>query len=126
MNHVIIGLGGTGGKVVRALRRLIYAEFLQETPPGVGLGFLYVDSSREMMAADYPSWKLLGTSVQLPVASQLLITGEDLQSRLDSIQTDRGRRARRSEEAARPLPVRFTRSASDRRVRCWVARNGIS
>ena len=87
MNHVIIGLGGTGGKVIRALRKLIYAEFRQEAPSGVDLAFLYVDSSKEMMAADDPSWKVLGTSVQLPVGSQLLITGEDLSARLENIQT---------------------------------------
>ncbi len=39
------------------------------------------------MAFDDPTWKVLGTSVQLPVASQLLITGEDLKARLDDIQT---------------------------------------
>ena len=87
MNHVIIGLGGTGGKAIRALRKLIYSEFRSESPPASSLGYLYVDSSREMMAADDPSWKLLGTSVQLPVASQLTITGEDLQARLANIQT---------------------------------------
>ena len=87
MNHVIIGLGGTGGKVIRALRKLIYTEFRQDAPAGVDLAFLYVDSSKEMMAADDPSWKVLGTSVQLPVGSQLLITGEDLAARLDNIQT---------------------------------------
>jgi len=52
MNHVIIGLGGTGGKVIRALRKLVYAEFRQEQPSGQEIGYLYVDSSKEMMAAD--------------------------------------------------------------------------
>lgn len=87
MNHVIIGLGGTGGKVIRALRKLIYTEFRSERPAGVDLGFLYVDSSAEMMKADDPSWKVLGTSVQLAVGSQLLITGEDLSARLANVQS---------------------------------------
>lgn len=87
MNHIIIGLGGTGGKVIRSLRKLIYSEFRQETAPGIDIGFLYVDSSAEMMAADDPSWKVLGTSVQLPVGSQLLITGEDLSARLNNVQS---------------------------------------
>ncbi|UAJ08883.1 tubulin-like doman-containing protein [Polymorphobacter megasporae] len=87
MNHVIIGLGGTGGKVIRSLRKLIYTEFRKEAPDGVDVGFLYVDSSKEMMAFDDPTWKVLGTSVQLPVASQLTITGEDLSARLANIQT---------------------------------------
>ncbi len=87
MNHVIIGLGGTGGKIIRAFRKQIYGEFRKESIPGVSVGYLYVDSSSEMMSADDPSWKILGTSVQLPVGSQLKIVGEDLKSRLDNIQT---------------------------------------
>ena len=87
MNHLIVGLGGTGGKVIRSFRKLIYTEFRQEAPAGVDIGYLYVDSSKEMMALDDPSWKVLGTSVQLPVASQLVITGEDLSARLANIQT---------------------------------------
>ena len=27
MNHFIIGLGGTGGKIIRALRKTLYQEF---------------------------------------------------------------------------------------------------
>ncbi len=87
MNHVVVGLGGTGGKVIRSLRKLVYTEFRQEAPVGVDVAYLYVDSSREMMAFDDPTWKVLGTSVQLPVASQLAITGEDLSARLANIQT---------------------------------------
>lgn len=87
MNHIIVGLGGTGGKVIRSFRKLIYTEFRQEAPTGIDVGYLYLDSSKEMMALDDPSWKVLGTSVQLPAASQLLITGEDLSARLADIQT---------------------------------------
>jgi hypothetical protein len=87
MNHVIVGLGGTGGKVIRAFRKLIYSEFRQEHPPGQEIGYLYIDSSKEMMSTDDPTWKVLGTSVQLPVGGQLVITGEDLSARLENIQT---------------------------------------
>jgi hypothetical protein len=38
-----------------------------------------------MMSQTDPSWKVLGKSVQLPAASQLQITGEDLSSLLDNI-----------------------------------------
>lgn len=38
-----------------------------------------------MMSPTDPSWKVLGKSVQLPAASQLQITGEDLSSLLDNI-----------------------------------------
>lgn len=85
MNHFIIGLGGTGGKIIRALRKSLYQEFHGASPDDVGIGYLYVDSSTEMMSIDDPTWKTLGTSVQLPKASQLLITDANLTSRLDNL-----------------------------------------
>lgn len=64
-NHILIGLGGTGGKVLKAFKKRWYRDFPSEnerrtTRPYIG--FLYVDSTREMMndeRAD-PSWKVLG------------------------------------------------------------------
>lgn len=85
MNHFIIGLGGTGGKIIRALRKSLYQEFQAKTQTETGIGYLYIDSSSEMMGMDDPSWKTLGTSVQLPKASQLLITDANLTSRLDNL-----------------------------------------
>ena len=32
MNHFVIGLGGTGGKIIRALRKTLYQEFHGKTP----------------------------------------------------------------------------------------------
>lgn len=85
MNHLVIGLGGTGGKIIRALRKSLYQEFRGDKLADIGIGYLYVDSSSEMMSIDDPSWKTLGTSVQLPKASQLLITDANLTSRLDNL-----------------------------------------
>ena len=85
MNHFIVGLGGTGGKIIRSLRKSLYQEFHGNPISDVGIGYLYVDSSSEMMSMDDPSWKTLGTSVQLPKASQLLITDANLTSRLDNL-----------------------------------------
>ena len=85
MNHLVVGLGGTGGKSIRALRKLIFAEQRLSSETAPSIDFLYIDSSREMMSQTDPSWKVLGKSVQLPAASQLQITGEDLSSLLDNI-----------------------------------------
>jgi hypothetical protein len=87
MNHLVIGLGGTGGKIIRALRKGLYQEFHGGKSTDVSIGYLYVDSSSEMMSIDDPSWKTLGTSVQLPKASQLLITDANLTSRLDNLES---------------------------------------
>jgi hypothetical protein len=103
-NHLIVGLGGTGGKVIRNIRKAIYRDgkpstavagsdvtnsnidkVEQATPPGIKLEYLYVDSSREHMGVADPEWKVLGENVQLDKASHFLIEGSDLKSRLDDI-----------------------------------------
>lgn len=52
-NNLIIGLGGTGGQVLKELRKRLYDEF-DEIPDGIG--FMYVDSSHELMRHDDPTW----------------------------------------------------------------------
>ena len=47
-NNLIIGLGGTGGKVLKELRKRMYDEGIDDTK---GIEFLYIDSSRELMEA---------------------------------------------------------------------------
>jgi hypothetical protein len=84
-NHLVIGLGGSGGKIIRAYRKAVYQEFRQDNPSDTNLAYLYVDSSSEMMALDDPSWKILGTSVQLDRRSQLLVQEAKLSTRLDNI-----------------------------------------
>jgi cell division GTPase FtsZ len=84
-NHLFIGLGGTGGKIIRALRKTIFQEFRKEHPEGVNIAYLYVDSSTDLMDLNDPSWKLLGTSVQLGENSKLVIKGANLASILDNI-----------------------------------------
>jgi hypothetical protein len=84
-NHLLIGLGGTGGKILRSLRKTIYRNFRSEQPKGANLRYFYIDSSDEMMKHDDPSWKILGQSVQLPLSSQLLISGLNLTGVLDNI-----------------------------------------
>lgn len=82
-NHFLIGLGGTGGLILRAFRKTVYKNFHDGQPDGVRIGYLYVDSDDSMMALDDPSWKILGTNVQLPQKSQLKIAGIDVETVLD-------------------------------------------
>jgi len=84
-NHLIIGLGGTGGKIIRAFRKTLFQEFRGRRLEKVNLGYLYVDSSQEMMGIDDPSWKILGTSVQLDQAQQVLIREANLVTQLENI-----------------------------------------
>lgn len=77
-NHLVIGLGGTGGNIIRSLRKLVFQNNRQEDPSNVNLRYLYVDTSKELMDPDDPTWKILGRSVQLPERSQMLISGMNL------------------------------------------------
>ncbi len=83
-NHLIIGLGGTGGKIIRELRKTVYQQFRKENPDGANVEYLYVDSSDQDMGIDNEDWKILGTSVQLGKKNQLLITEGDLASRVEN------------------------------------------
>ena len=74
-NHLIIGLGGTGGNVLRALRKRIYEEFRSNDPTGdANIEYLYVDSSLVDLNNE-EDWQTLGTSVQLSPAQRLSING---------------------------------------------------
>ena len=84
-NHLLIGLGGTGGKILRALRKNVFQEFRSNNPNIVKLQYLYIDSSKEMMAVDDVSWRILGENVQLAPRNQLLITGSNLKQVLDNL-----------------------------------------
>jgi hypothetical protein len=84
-NHLLIGLGGTGGKILRALRKNVFQEFPSNNPNIVKLQYLYIDSSKEMMSVDDSSWRILGESVQLDPCNQLLITGSNLKQVLDNL-----------------------------------------
>ena len=48
-NHLIIGLGGTGGKVLREFRRRVFEEYgernLENPKNGEYFEYVYVDSS---------------------------------------------------------------------------------
>ena len=84
-NHLIVGLGGTGGKIIRAFRKNIFQEFRRNDPEIANLRYLYIDSSKEMMALEDATWKTLGENLQLDKRSQLLITGSDLTKILNNL-----------------------------------------
>lgn len=99
-NHLIIGLGGTGGKVIRSLRKAIYEEFrtkepllrtrnaqglVEERPHPVKLGYLYVDSSETLMQPQDPTWRIPGDTLQIGQASQMRIRGANLVNVLENL-----------------------------------------
>ncbi len=74
-NHLIIGLGGTGGKVLREMRKRIFEEFRSnDSSSVVHIEYLYVDSSPTDLN-DRSSWKTLGGSVHLSESQKVSIHG---------------------------------------------------
>ena len=74
-NHLIIGLGGTGGKVLREMRKRVYEQFRSNDPTGnIKLDYLYVDSSPADLN-DRTGWKALGKPVHLSEAQKVSIHG---------------------------------------------------
>lgn len=59
-NHILIGVGGTGGKILKAFRKRLFAEYSDEERAKLPIGFLYVDSSTEMMNREDTTWRVLG------------------------------------------------------------------
>lgn len=72
-NHLIIGLGGTGGKVICQLRKTIERskDAHGHSPSDARFEFLYVDTSRDEMDKK-EEWKVLGKEIDL-ARSQYLI-----------------------------------------------------
>ncbi|OSZ72664.1 hypothetical protein CAP39_04950 [Sphingomonas sp. IBVSS1] len=69
-----MGLGGTGGKVLAALRRQIYQQYRSAEPAALAVDYLYIDTSAtdtriaditSQIAAGDRMWRTLGHSVQL-------------------------------------------------------------
>ena len=81
-NHLIIGLGGTGGKVIRSFVKTIKRNQRADEASPVNIQYLYVDSSRELMADGDPTWKVLGENVQLKPANQLHLDGAQVAAML--------------------------------------------
>jgi hypothetical protein len=85
MNHLLIGLGGTGGRVLRSFRKLSYQAFRDKPPANVTIDYLFVDSDPKSFREDDPSWTVLGRSVNLPKRSQLPIQQANLRAVIDDL-----------------------------------------
>ena len=74
-NHLLIGLGGTGGKILRAMRKRIYEEFgSKELTGNTHLGYIYVDSDERDLKDD-ASWQYMGNDVSLSPSEKVNIHG---------------------------------------------------
>ena len=44
MSHILIGLGGTGGKILKAFRQRLCTEYDESKRNKLPIGFIYVDT----------------------------------------------------------------------------------
>lgn len=88
-NHVLVGLGGTGGKVLRAFKMRIFEEFpTVEQRKKLSVALLYVDSTDEMMPKDGKAradFRVMGQDASFTQNEFLNIKAVDVEYILDHI-----------------------------------------
>lgn len=85
-NHILIGLGGTGGKILRAFKMRMFEEFPnKEEREKQPVALLYVDSTREMMGIGRADMDVMGQDASFDENEFLFIKGCDVPNLLDNI-----------------------------------------
>lgn len=59
MNNIIIGLGGTGGKIINKLKHKLYQK------ENIPVEYLYIDSNFDLVNRDKHLWKVFGNDISL-------------------------------------------------------------
>ena len=59
MSHILIGIGGTGGKILKAFRQRLWNEYSEEERKHLPIGFIYVDTDRGMLNPSDPSYQTI-------------------------------------------------------------------
>lgn len=88
-NHILVGLGGTGGKILRAFKMRMFEEFpTQESRSKQPVALLYVDSTDEMMPQDGKAradFRVMGQDASFTQNEFLNIKAVDVEHILDHI-----------------------------------------
>lgn len=88
-NHILVGLGGTGGKILRAFKMRMFEEFpTQEKRNKQPVSLLYVDSTDEMMPQDGKAradFRVMGQDASFTQNEFLNIKAVDVEHILDHI-----------------------------------------
>lgn len=88
-NHILVGLGGTGGKILRAFKMRMFEEFpTSEERKKQPVSILYVDSTDEMMPKDgraRADFRVMGQDASFTNNEFLNIKAVDVEHILDHI-----------------------------------------
>jgi hypothetical protein len=85
-NHLIIGLGGTGGRVLAAFRKLMFEKFDGDVKPkDMWIDYLYMDSSeQDLKMRDPAQWSIMGKSIALDADSVVRIPAANLRAYVEN------------------------------------------
>lgn len=83
-NHIIVGLGGSGGKIIRQLRKTIEQskDANGKLPAEVEFEFLYVDTSEDELKKE-EDWQFLGKDLKLGRSQYLINLANSIRPVLD-------------------------------------------
>jgi len=85
-NHILVGLGGTGGKILKAFKMRMFEEFPEQTERNKQpVALLYVDSTDEMMGIGRPDFRVMGLDASFRQNEFLYIKDVDVEKILDNI-----------------------------------------
>ena len=85
-NHILVGLGGTGGKILKAFKMRMFEEFPEEEDRNKQpVALLYVDSTDEMMGIGRPDFRVMGLDASFTQNEFLYIKDVDVSKILDNI-----------------------------------------
>ena len=88
-NHILIGLGGTGGKILRAFKMRMFEEFPDaKEREKQSVSLLYIDTTMEMMPKDgkgRADFRVMGQDASFTNEEFLFIKGNDVAHILDHI-----------------------------------------
>lgn len=84
-NHFLIGLGGTGGRVLAAFRKLMFERFGDVKPKDIWIDYLYMDSSKQDLEMKDPAqWSIMGKDISLSADSVVAIPAANLGSYVEN------------------------------------------
>jgi hypothetical protein len=81
-NHLIIGLGGSGGKIIRHIRKTVERNKGTQEHSLARFGYLYIDTSTDELDKK-EEWKVLGKEVDLNRSEYLINTASSVRPVLD-------------------------------------------
>ena len=86
-NHIIVGLGGTGGKVLRTFKMRMFEEFPKfEERQKQSVALLYVDTTMEMMGIGRDDFNVMGQDASFTQNEFLFIKSSAVTEIIDNVE----------------------------------------